>query len=311
MTYLTVVCDACSLFQIKSIELTGRRVFVDDDGQEEAQLETPWLIRFVILYGRETLEVKAECQEPAVMGFFDELIQAASLRWLQPGTTSAGMTGAAPDALTTPTSGVTIVAQSVNIGGDVAGRDITKEPPSRQHISWEEVPQSTAALQATDTPNVSIEFSLYYGSVFEGEDFVGLRVIVTNEGPQVVNRFRVELVLTNIWWDTDDKGYFDTELVEYAKREDRALQSRFGTGRGNNPNLTIIYQPDEVLFPGQPTENIGAKIGLGYPSDTDEQMEWHEFAKSRRWSIEWKLYADNMPYRHGTVQVCDLPVRQY
>ncbi len=31
-----------------------------------------------------------------------------------------------------PTSGVTIIAQSVNIGGDVAVGDITKEPPSRQ-----------------------------------------------------------------------------------------------------------------------------------------------------------------------------------
>jgi hypothetical protein len=39
-------------------------------------------------------------------------------------------TGAAPDAPTTPASGVTIIAQSVNIGGDVVGGDITKESPS-------------------------------------------------------------------------------------------------------------------------------------------------------------------------------------
>lgn len=36
-------------------------------------------------------------------------------------------------------SNVTIIAQSVNIGSDVAGRDITKEPPSRQ-------PATSAAL---------------------------------------------------------------------------------------------------------------------------------------------------------------------
>ena len=182
-------------------------------------------------------------------------------------------------------------------------------------VIWEEVPQSTAALQATDTPNVSIEFSLYFGCVFEDKDFVGLRVIVTNEGPQVVNRFRVELVLTNIWWETDDEGGdFDTELVKLAG-EDGALRSHFGADRFNHRNLTIIYQPGEGLLPGQKTEDIGAKIGWGYPMDSEElrfeQISWSEVAKKSRWSIEWKLYADNMPYRHGTVQVCDLPVRQY
>jgi hypothetical protein len=36
----------------------------------------------------------------------------------------------APDAPTMPTRGVTINAQTVNIGGDVVGRDKTQEPPS-------------------------------------------------------------------------------------------------------------------------------------------------------------------------------------
>lgn len=86
---------------INFIELAGRLVPVDDDGQEGAPVETNWLIRFDIS-GRETLEVKAECQESAVMGFFNELVQAARLRWPQPGTTGADTAGAVPDAPALP-----------------------------------------------------------------------------------------------------------------------------------------------------------------------------------------------------------------
>lgn len=64
--------------------------------------------------------IKARTEKAATQ-FLNRLMNA---------TQQARAASAAHDAQSTPTSSVTLIAQSVNIGGDVAGRDTTREPSS-------------------------------------------------------------------------------------------------------------------------------------------------------------------------------------
>ncbi len=75
---------------ITFIEIAGRRVIQMDDREKSAELDMPWLIRFnVVRLNDKRTEVTAECREPAVMVFFDELLEAMARNWPQRGTADA------------------------------------------------------------------------------------------------------------------------------------------------------------------------------------------------------------------------------
>jgi len=204
-----------------------------------------------------------------------------------------------------------------------------------------EIPQSTTAHQATDwryykrfnfqsipmedyeirdvmnratTPEVSIKFGLFLGEIGsepEITEYRGLRVIIRNDGTQVVNRFKVVMTLTNVGWHDD--GDFHEEMIDHGADEDGTLKCSSYGQADRSVDYTIAYQPDEVLFPKEEID-MGTKIKWGYPDyrdpSIDEVKRWYESAESSRWSIEWKLYADNMPFKQGVVRVCDLPIIQ-
>jgi hypothetical protein len=99
-------------------------------------------------------------------------------------------------------------------------------------------------------------------------------------------------------------------LVELNHEDVESLKhSVYGYGNGSI-ELTLVYQPNEVLFPKEIID-IGAKIRWGYPDDSLQMVqladkEWRELAQRRNWRIDWKLYADNMPSKQGIVNLWEL-----
>lgn len=163
-------------------------------------------------------------------------------------------------------------------------------------------------------PTASLVFGLYNAATGEepgSPEFRGLHVIIQNESEKVINRLKVILKLKNIGYH--DEGEFHNELVEHYFEEDGSLKhSLHGLGNGSL-DLTLVYQPTEVLFPKE-SINIGDKIKWGYPDDISQMLDlptdqdWRDWAKDQNWRIEWKLYADNMSSKHGVVNVWELPV---
>jgi len=204
-----------------------------------------------------------------------------------------------------------------------------------------EIPQSTTAHQAKDlkyykrfnflseamqdyeirdvmnranTPNANIQFGLFLGDASDDEhdmnSYRGLKVIVKNDGIQVVNKFKVLITLTHIGWHED--GDFETNsLIEVNKDEDAVLKTSMHGNIDGSVDLHIVYQSEFVLFP-QEEIDIGKTLKWGYRDDTFAYAkylnEWNDIARKAKWEIKWKLYADNMPVKEGNVMVCDLPL---
>jgi len=215
---------------------------------------------------------------------------------------------------------------------------INLDDPINHVVYVIEIPQGTTAHQATDyryykrfnflatpmadyevrdvmnrqtAPDASLTFGLYNGSTGEEQgspEFRGLHVFIKNESEKVINRLKVILKLNNIGYHDEDD--FHNQLVEHYFEEDESLKDTLYGLHDGSLDLTLVYQPTEVLFPKEEI-NIGAKIKWGYP-DYPEIMQsnkgWREFAQEQKWRIEWKLYADNMPSKQGVINVWELPV---
>ncbi len=84
-------------------------------------------------------------------------------------------------------------------------------------------------MNRASIPNVSIRFGLYNGAHTSGEEnnsvlFRGLRIIIKNEGSQVVNKFKVLVELTKVGWYDDDE-FMTPNLVEINDKEDEFLKT--------------------------------------------------------------------------------------
>src|SRR6185503_10424272 len=129
-----------------------------------------------------------------------------------------------------------------------------------------------------------IQFGLYDG-VYSSDDtrtytlYRGLRVIIKNEGTQVVNRFKVLMTLTNVgWYDDDEDSDFKTpNLVEIENKEGEDIRT-WMYGNSGSVDWHILYKPEFVLFP-QEEIDIGEQLKWAYRSDAilEAQNNWKEF----------------------------------
>ncbi|MFT3894072.1 MAG: ATP-binding protein [Anaerolineales bacterium] len=163
------------------------------------------------------------------------------------------------------------------------------------------------------SPDASLTFGLFHGAV-SGEqgspEYRGIRVILRNESEKVITRVKVILRLNNIgYYDEDD---MHNELVEHAFEDDGSIKHSFHGQSNGSLDLTLVYQPNEVLFPKEHID-IGTKIRWSYPDDTWEMaqlnpdQDWRDWAHKQNWKIQWKLYADNMLSKQGVANVWELP----
>ena len=211
---------------------------------------------------------------------------------------------------------------------------------AQTHVAYVvEVPQSSTAHQATDwryykrfnfqavpmedyeirdvmnrasIPEVTIQVGVFQGllDLEPGEQgYRGLRLRIKNESTQVVERFKLTVVLKYIGWHDD--GDFHNELIEIGAEEDKGLKSSMYGQADGSIDLTIIYKSDYALFPGELVD-IGSKLKWAYPDPEFQTMEeefvWSEYAGRKKWVIEWKLFADDMPFKEGVAKVSELPV---
>jgi len=170
-------------------------------------------------------------------------------------------------------------------------------------------------MNRANIANVSIKFGLFHGDASENKHamnfYRGLKIIIKNDGVQVVNKFKVSLILTNIgWFDDDDR--FHTNLIKISEDQGTELKTSSHGQLNGSADFQVVYQSEFVLFP-QEQIDIAKTLVWGYRDDMlpNGQYEWAGIARDAKWEIKWKLYADNMPFKSGTVVVGDLPILNY
>jgi schlafen family protein len=167
-------------------------------------------------------------------------------------------------------------------------------------------------MNRASVPNVSIRFGLYDGAHISDDkknliSFRGLRIIVKNEGSQVVSRFKVVIILTNVG-EFDDDELKIPYWIKINNQENDYLKTWLSGNPDESADCHVIYQPQFVLFP-QEELDIAENFNWGYadPSMISVMDKWKEFAQDQGWGIMWKLFADNMPFKEGKEFISDLP----
>jgi len=164
-------------------------------------------------------------------------------------------------------------------------------------------------MNRASAPDAHVEFGLTRElNDTQPYDCRRLRVIVTNQSTQVINRFKLILRLKNIGWAELDH-YEVTDLLELY--DDETFTYSYWSGETENLDVVMVYQSKEVLFPKESTNIGGYRIKWAFLDNSkwnDEQ--WISNARKERWSLEWTLYADNMPPNQGSIMVCDLAIMQ-
>jgi hypothetical protein len=168
-------------------------------------------------------------------------------------------------------------------------------------------------MNRANVPNVSIRFGVYDGVFEAGENkfvsYRGLRVIIRNEGRQVINKLKLSMAITNIGSYDDFDELVNNSMVNFgneSKNKDIKI-----TKRGNlngSVDLVVVYQTEYVVFP-QEEIDVAEKLGWGFEEDIETGVlgKWKDFARDAGWEIKWKLFADNMPFIEGTEKVFELP----
>jgi hypothetical protein len=203
-----------------------------------------------------------------------------------------------------------------------------------------EIPHSTTAHQATDlryykrfnfqsipmedyeirdvmnratVSDAHVEFGLYsVGDPHSLFSDYALRVIVENQGIQVINRFKIIMVLTNTgWWHDDSADEIRVEgLKELEVDDNENVEYTFRIDENGSHNIEIVYQSTQVLFPKERVDIGWIKWAFTSFEDVDPTSsfgQWRKFAKQRKWSLKWTLYADNMPRKQGIIPIYELP----
>lgn len=190
-----------------------------------------------------------------------------------------------------------------------------------------EIPRSTTAHQAADyryytrynfesrpmedyrirevmnratTPEADIAFSC---SPLD-EPRMRLNIIVSNKGHQVIQNFKVEFTFPNL---NSLLLYAPSKLgfVEFYKRPLHPQPQQFLEPFKDDPALQMYrvqyYSSNDVLFPND-SININSQIGLVYA--VLQESVFQSFPQFL--TIEWKLFADTMPFKSGIVSIAEI-----
>ena len=192
-----------------------------------------------------------------------------------------------------------------------------------------EIPQSSTAHQARDyryyrrynfeclrmhdhevrdvmnratTPSVDVRFAYAtIGAVSGALHEYRLAVVITNQGVQVVNHYKLEFTFPNIDLLLSQSGGWIS-----LGSQDEAVSQYLQIEHNDSVEITekgleihIKYRSENVLFPAD-EEDLSQAIGCKYYVDTGV---YH-----RRWemSLKWTVYADHMPPKSGEVPFSDL-----
>jgi hypothetical protein len=164
---------------------------------------------------------------------------------------------------------------------------------------------NTAILLSGHTPrtspfDVQVKFSYRGITLSHDEHLYLLAVLVTNQGVQAVNEFKLEFSFPNLdtipqkWIVLKEQIQTDKRLLE-IKPQDEAVSVR-----EERDLIHITYRSKDTLFP-QDQLDLSEAIGLRYRINQDIYANQRDMPP-----LKWILYADNMQPKRGEVSLEDL-----
>lgn len=155
-------------------------------------------------------------------------------------------------------------------------------------------------MNRATAPDAHVEFGLHRQlDDIENNAYRRLRVVVTNQSTQVINRFKLILRLKNVGVSEPD-NFEVTDMLELG--DDKTYAYSYWPGEAGNLDIEIVYQSKEVLFPNENINIGGYRIKWVFrdnPKWNDEQ--WFIDAERNKWALEWTLYADSMIPKKGAI----------
>jgi nucleoside phosphorylase len=191
-----------------------------------------------------------------------------------------------------------ILAKLERVAGFKAGRSLATSD------------EAIDVMQGATMPDVQVEFSyrLIKVNYDSDEHLYELVATVENQGPQVINNFKLEFKFPDL--DSIPKpweivGFLGTTppdvmrepsgpLVEIEPKDDAVSFSRKGYV------IQVSYQSRNVLFPNDKI-TLAEAIGLRYRINRSVYTNIESMP-----SLAWALYADNMQPKRGRVSICEL-----
>jgi hypothetical protein len=156
-------------------------------------------------------------------------------------------------------------------------------------------------MNRTTTPDVRAEFSAKTISSSSEHFLNKLEVIISNQGPNVVNHFKLEFTFPDFgsiyspWGGSLSSNVRPGPVgkVEFDIRDAVAVSVK-----KDQKAYRVIYRSRGVLFPKE-NSDIGADINLSYYYNP-------VVFRSEDPSLDWILYADNMLPRQGKISFQEL-----
>lgn len=131
-------------------------------------------------------------------------------------------------------------------------------------------------------PDVEVEFAYRKLSIESHEHKYGLTIVIKNLGPQMVNHFQLHFTFP-------DYGHF---LVFPAN------QPNIYSWRESHREFMFRYRSNMVLFPEEERE-ISQELVIQYRVDGQIYASFTHSPSTV--SVQWKLNADNMPTKTGSI----------
>ncbi len=131
----------------------------------------------------------------------------------------------------------------------------------------------------------------------EADDSHGylLKVLVKNIGTKLIANFKLSFTFPNYGQYISHYGLFAQGVTVEGKSIIRDAQGDY----------LVTYRSNDCLFPGDQVD-VGEPFQFRYHIDDQAFQKISSTPGSRDWSVNWTLYADDMPKKSGKVALSQL-----
>ena len=145
------------------------------------------------------------------------------------------------------------------------------------------------------TPSVEPEFS--YKCTVDGQvHHYTLQVLVRNVGPVPVHNFKLEFKFP---------AFGDQITLQQISNYNHPYFGKIEHTKGPEPWYLITFRSIHVLFPLD-VEDVGKHVGVAYVINDGVYAAINRLSETRPLALEWRLFADNMPPKSGTIPFSSL-----
>ena len=151
------------------------------------------------------------------------------------------------------------------------------------------------------TPRVVVDFALEF---FEDDLDIGavnrvhLTALLKNEGPRTVRDVKLMFTFPDFAEAMDGR-------IEAGHRSSSDHLSVGSCGEPPQDLLHVVYRNNEVLFRTEEVD-IGRKLGYNIVAHQEQFLAWISLLRDGSRSLDWRLYADDMPPKQGSIPWSDM-----